>query len=238
MDLYYGLPESSRFRQAVGLNAFSQLLAVGNEIQLDTLRLFLARINGFVIAEDEWARITFFENESMTVDSVEAFFVHISVYVSLMYTPDELRRILLNREYPKDRGEVGLALAEKTDNEIVNIFVAVSSFAVTVFTIVGLIIKLRNARSVMTALEALNISSARVASWAASARGSSFLGGAAAGGLDVGLASSTATAIATKAPGESAVNAGMMNEVGELSTFRVVSTQIQRALGRPGYITV
>ena len=92
MDLYFNLPEeSSRFRKAVNLNVYSQLLTVANKHQLELLMLFFGRYEQLesIMEEEDWVRISFKPNvDSITLLEMEQFFIYISVYLWYILRPN------------------------------------------------------------------------------------------------------------------------------------------------------
>jgi hypothetical protein len=236
MDLYFGLPEDSNFRLAIDLNAFSQLIAAANEIQMQTLRLFVSRYDKLdeIMGDVDWNRLTFKPNVEITITEFEQFFVHIAVYVSLVYSATELRNILSIRENDDDRQHVSDALNSSDDIGVANIFVSLSSIGISVGALFLIGFTLRKLGVIARGLGLIGDQTASLIAWSTSARGAAFVAGSAIGGIDVGLAASTAAAIVGRGVEQSVLDAAMANEVSEIGAFRygsMISSVFGPALG-------
>ena len=140
MDLYYRLDERSNFRVAVDINAFSQIISLAKDIDIhmQLFDLFFARytvLDTSIMGDLDWQRLTFKKNCEITVTDYEQFMLHISVYVSLAYTNEELKRILRQREDDEVRDKVSSSLDGVDDTVLVDVFVMLSSMGSTIIAL-------------------------------------------------------------------------------------------------------
>ena len=118
MDLYFQLDDESNFRKVVTETQYAELLLLATAEQLMLVTEFMLReyaIRRVVQNDYEVFRV----DGEVTADSAKIFFYHVMTTLSIVLTPDEMRRILSNRE-PLDESLVIASVLDNVDDDSID----------------------------------------------------------------------------------------------------------------------